>query len=346
MIHCIDVSEKNKKLFNSLVSHPLQSFEWGEFRKKTGLEVVRKIVMKNETPTDAFSITIHKIPIFGGNIGYIPKGSLPTEDVIQELAKIGKDHHCAYIQLEPNIINKPEFKMNNPELIRSFHPLFTKYTFILDLTKSEEELLRNMHQKTRYNIKVAQKNGVAIVEDNSKEGFETYINLSDETTNRQGFYAHTKKYHQTQWELFKKQTDTDSLSYHLFHAKYNDESGQRVTLASWVLFAFQKTLYYPYGASSVMFRNVMASNLLMWEAIRFGKKLNLESFDMWGALGPEPDTYDPWYGFHKFKQGYGATLTEFVGSFDLVLDPNKYQIIKIADKLRWIYLHAKKRLSH
>ena len=86
----------------------------------------------------------------------------------------------------------------------------------------------------------------------------------------------------------------------------------------------------------------MPSNLLMWEAIKFGKKLGLKNFDMWGALGNTPDKNDPWYGFHRFKEGYGPKLIEFIGSFDLVINPFLYEIYKIIDKIRWTLLKIKK----
>ena len=119
------------------------------------------------------------------------------------MEKIGSDNNCVYIQLEPNILKK-DWSVDTDQLtlVNSFHPLFTKYTFVLDLTKSEDELLKNMHSKTRYNIKVAQKHGVQIIEDNSVEAFEKYWNIMQETTKRQKFYAHTKKYHQLQWQTF------------------------------------------------------------------------------------------------------------------------------------------------
>lgn len=109
-------------------------------------------------------------------------------------------------------------------------------------------------------------------------------------------------------------------------------------LTAWVLFVFKDTLYYPYGASSSENREVMASNLIMWEAILFGKKLGLKKFDMWGALGPGPDPKDPWFGFHNFKEKYGPGHVEFIGSYDLVINPLLYQGYKLADKLRWFYL--------
>jgi lipid II:glycine glycyltransferase (peptidoglycan interpeptide bridge formation enzyme) len=143
------------------------------------------------------------------------------------------------------------------------------------------------------------------------------------------------------WETLKTDNQNleklNKLTAHLFTAEY-----EKKILTTWILFVFHDTLYYPYGASSSENRNVMASNLIMWEAIQFGKKIGLKKFDMWGALGPNPDPHDPWMGFHKFKEGYGATLTEFVGSYDLLINPSLYKIYKLADKLRWVYLRLKK----
>ena len=93
-----------------------------------------------------------------------------------------------------------------------------------------------------------------------------------------------------------------------------------------------------------MFKNVMASNLLMWEAICWGKKNGAKLFDMWGALGPNPDPSDPWFGFHRFKQGYGPVLTEFIGSFDLVIHPYYYRLYNLIHQLREIMLRIKSNL--
>src|SRR3989344_8357024 len=185
------------KDFNKNVTYPLQAFEWGEFRKKTGIKVIRG---------KDFQLTIHKIPHTSWTIGYLPKGNLPDKKLIEELKKIGKDNNCIFIQLEPNILSSivnRKSSIINLSLVPAAHPLFTKYTFILDLTKSEDELLKGMHQKTRYNIKVAQKHGVKIVEDNSDKAFETYIKLTNETTKRQKFYAHTQRYHELMWQTLK-----------------------------------------------------------------------------------------------------------------------------------------------
>ncbi len=339
-----DVIEQDKVEFNKTVSHPLQSFEWGEFRKKTGITVIRKGFIEQNELVSGLQLTIHKVPHTPWNIGYLPKAELPTIEVIAELKKIGKANKCIFIQLEPNAISKENalLQLESLKVKPSVHPLFTKYTFMLDLTKSEDELLKNMHPKTRYNIKVAQKKEVTAQEDNSDAAFEEYLKLTKETTSRQGFYAHTQKYHRQMWETLRKRGSENSeianneLTAHLFTARY-----EKKILTTWILFVFHDTLYYPYGASSSEHRETMSSNLVMWEAIKFGKKLGLKKFDMWGGLGPNPDKQDPWYGFHRFKEGYGPTLTEFVGSYDLVINPALYQGFKLADKARWMMLRSK-----
>jgi len=347
----VNISEQNKDEYNAVITHPLQSFEWGEFREKTGIEVIRRGLLKDGKIVDGFTVTIHKIPKTRFAIGYLPKGNNPTKEVIEELKHIGKEKNCLFIQLEPNImeIKNLKLKIENFGLRPSFHPLFTKFSFVLDISKSEEELMRNFHSKTRYNIRIAEKHNVVVSEKNSDEAFQEYLRLTAETTTRQKFFAHTPSYHTKMWETLgqkagAKSKDTNGLRAHLLTATYksSEKNNKDVTLASWILFVFHNYLYYPYGASSTKFRNVMASNLIMWEAIKYGKKLGLKYFDMWGALGNPPDTTDPWYGFHKFKEGYGATHIEFAGSYDLVIKPGMYKLYKVADKARWLFLRIRK----
>ncbi len=341
-----NITTDRKREFNKLATHPLQSWEWGEFRKTSGVTVIRLGKYEKDKLTETAQITIHKIPFTSWTIGYLPKGGKPSREMLSELIKIGKQHHCIFIKLEPNIA-KNNWKLEIVPLQRdsvcdgrhwkfdfvpSPHPLFTKYTWELDLTKSEDQLLANMHPKTRYNIRVAQKHNIVIKEENSSEAFNKYLELTFETTKRQKFYAHNPSYHRLMWETLKK-----SSVAHLFTANY-DNQGQNITLASWIVFLFNDVLYYPYGASSSQFRNLMASNLLMWEIIRWGIKNGAKKFDMWGAIGPNPSPKDAWFGFNRFKEGYGASLVEYAGSFDLIIHPKLYRIYNMSYQIRQIIL--------
>jgi len=323
----------DQKQWDAFIDHPLQTWQWGEFRKKMGVDVVRLIAENNEKISQCWQMTFHSIPHTPFTIGYFPKGPSPDQSMIDELKKIGKQKKAIFIQLEPNIVIGQK-TMSNEQLISSHRPLFTKYTFILDLTQSEEELLKNMHSKTRYNIRLAQKHGVIIKEDSNDSAFQAYLKLSEETTERQGFYAHNRTYHQTMWNSMKEHGSAK-----LFTASYNDE-----IVTTWILFCFNDTIYYPYGASSRNHREVMAPNLLLWEIVQWGKRNGYKKFDLWGAMGPDPDIHDPWYGFHRFKEGYHPEMVEFIGSYDLIIKPFIYRLYCLLDNIRWTLLKLKTKV--
>ncbi len=299
--------------------HPLQSLEWGEFRKKTGVKVVRE---------DQMQITIHPIPHTPWTIGYYPKGEMLTSQQTNILARIARENKCIFIKCEPKV-------EGNWKPIKGFvegRPLFTKYNFVLDVTPSEDELLTRFKQKTRYNIRVAEKKGVTALIDNSQQAFEKYLELTQETSKRQGFYAHSADYQRQMWNVLHQAGIAQLLV-----AKYQGE-----IITTWVLFKYGDTLYYPYGASTREHREVMANNLVMWEAIKLAKQWGLKYLDMWGALGSEPDPRDPWYGFHTFKAGYGARHVEYIGTWDYVAKPMLYKIYRVAEDLRWKILRLLK----
>ncbi|OGY16787.1 MAG: hypothetical protein A2785_03400 [Candidatus Chisholmbacteria bacterium RIFCSPHIGHO2_01_FULL_49_18] len=333
-----DVRLDEKAAYNALVSHPVQSWEWGEFKRKTGVEVVRIGVLEGSRMQAAYQLSFHPIPRTSYSIGYFPKGPLPDKRMIDAISKVGNERKAIFIKLEPNIekgTGQPAIdKLAKDYDLRQGKNVFTPHSFTIDLLPSEEELLERMKAKTRYNIGLAQRRGVRVLEDNDQQAFETYLRLTFETAKRQGFYAHDETYHRQMWEELQP-----SGIAHLLTATWNDN-----ILVAWILFVFNGVLYYPYGASSNEHRNLMASNLMMWEAMRFGKRMTCQTFDLWGALGPQPDPKDPWFGFHRFKEGYGGNLIEFVGTYDLVLFPQLYSLVCFADDLRWKLLRFWARL--
>jgi lipid II:glycine glycyltransferase (peptidoglycan interpeptide bridge formation enzyme) len=318
------ITDKQKSAYNKLVTHVIQSWEWGEFRKSLGIPLLRFGIYENGKLSKAFQLTLHKIPFTTQYVGYLPKGPAPDKKLAEALKKIGQESDCAFIKVEPGIEKDTDHRIHIADsFIKSPKPLFTKYNFVLDITKSEEELLKNMHSKTRYNIRIAQKHGVKIETRTDNEAFKNYLELYFETTKRQGYHGHNEHYHQKVWETLK----ANNMA-RLLIASYKGKP-----LTAWMLLNFKDTLYYPYGGSSVIHREVMANNLVAWEAIKLGKKLGLKKFDMWGALGPDADPKDPWFGFHKFKQGYGGNLLEYIGTYDLIFNWPIYFLFTLIDRL-------------
>lgn len=313
--------------------HPLQSKEWEEFRKAWGNETVR---------VEGNLLTLHKIP-FLGKVAIFEKGSMPSGEMLEELTNYGRENGFIFIKLEPNYVVKKdsmacadEDKTTN--LLRKYgaipgKTLFTPTTFWIDLTRSEDDILKSFHSKTRYNIRVAQRNGVQVQEDSSSKAFEKYLELMRETVERDKFYAHTERYHRLMWQFLNQQPTTNNNQpiAHLLTAKYQGE-----IVTAWILFAYDGFLYYPYGASTHKFKNIMANNLMMWEAIKFGKKLGLKTFDLWGR--------EPGKGFTKFKEGYNPGVVEFLGTWDLVINQPLYYIYRAVDFFRWSILRSKSKI--
>lgn len=295
------------------MAHPLQTKEWGEFRKEWGNEVLE---------TKYGIITTHKIPLTPYKVGIFERGPAPTSSMLQALRLMGKQNNLIFIKLEPNVEkNDTLINLLSKNAVHG-KTLFTPTTFWIDLDRPEDEILKSFSSKTRYNVKLAQKHDVEVKIDNSDEAFEKYLELTDETNKRQGFYSHSRQYHRLMWKHLK-----DKVA-NILVAMYRGE-----IISTWILFAYDGFLYYPYGASTDKYKEVMANNLMMWEAIKFGKKLGLTTFDLWGR--------EEGKGFTKFKEGYNPRVVEFLGSWDLVINKPLYYIYRLAEKIRWFILRLR-----
>lgn len=299
--------------------HPLQTKEWADFRREWGNEVLE---------TKFGIITLHKLPFTNYKVGIFEKGNKPTKTMIEELRSIGRKNNIVFIKLEPNVIkDEPSIQIIKKEGLVPGKTLFTPTTFWIDLRPSEEELLQSFSSKTRYNIRLATKHGVEVKIDNSDKAFEKYLKLTAETNLRQGFYSHTPKYHRLMWKHLRGKMAN------LLTANYKGE-----IISTWVLFNNDGALYYPYGASTDKHKEVMANNLMMWEAIKFGKNLGLHTFDLWGR--------EEGKGFTKFKEGYNPTVIEFLGSWDLIINKPLYYIYRLVENIRWSILKSKAKISN
>ncbi len=294
---------------DTIATHPLQTSVWAEFRKKWGNEVLE---------TKYGLLTLHQLPFSPYKIAMFEKGPKPSKEMLTDLKKVGIENNLIFIKLEPNYIkNDNLIWLMKKEGAVPGRRLFTPTTFWINLTPSEEELMKSFSGKTRYNIRLAEKKSVKVTEDNSDKAFQRYLDLTKETVERQGFFAHSEKYHRLMWEVLKKAGIA-----HLLTATYQGE-----IITTWVLFVWKNFLYYPYGASTEEHKEVMANNLMMWEAIKFGKKLELTTFDLWGR--------EEGKGFTKFKEGYNPKVIEFLGTWDLVVNKPIYNLYRLAETLRW-----------
>ncbi len=305
--------------------HFLQSEYWQKFKNDYGTPAI--------IAGDVL-YTVHKIPFSNYNYAYCPRVN-PLDIKFNELEESLKQNGCIAVHFDvPNIIKgstkeKEAVNFLKEHCVVSQRDEFAKANFFIDLTKSEEELLNNMHKKHKYNVNYAQRNGVTVIENSTKEGFEKFYALYKETGQRQKFYFRSHTYLEKLWDV----VSTAGLG-HILIAEHEEKP-----LAAWLLINYDGVLYYPYGGSTEEKKNVFASNLLGWETIKLGKKLGCSLFDMWGASEDLNDEADSYHGFSIFKSKFGAQHVLYINSYDLVLNPPLYKIFTTANDLRWKLLN-------
>jgi lipid II:glycine glycyltransferase (peptidoglycan interpeptide bridge formation enzyme) len=196
-----------------------------------------------------------------------------------------------------------------------------KATRVLNLTKTEEEILAEMKPKTRYNIRLAEKKGVTVKESANVEVF--YEMLTATSGKNTGYFPHEKSY----YVALMKQLEPKNL------AKIYIAESAGEPLAAIMVTYYGKTATYLHGGQNDKARNLMAPYLCQWVAIKEAKARGCEYYDFWGVAESD-DPKDPWAGISRFKEGFGGEKIVTPGSFDLVLKPFWYNILTIAARIK------------
>lgn len=322
-----EISEKDSKGQNKIASHITQSWEWGQFRLQTpGVsKILRLGFFENNLLLRFYQIYFHKTPFLNRLIAYIPKTPVPPSDDLEIITKSCRDNGAVFIK----------FETDTPMSLPQGESILPKHTLLVDLTPSEEEILGRMHEKTRYNIKLAQKSGVTVAQKDGPQSLETFINLYDSTQKRQEFFAKSGQYLKTLWEVL-----APAKMVYLLMAEVEGKP-----IAGGMFFNFNGVFSFPYGGWSATDREKMPNNLLHFEAMKLGKKLGCHTYDFWSSYKNSPDQSDPWYGTYVFKKGFGGEEVHYPGAYDLVLDKPTYSLINLANKIRFPFYKIK-RLLH
>ena len=189
------------------------------------------------------------------------------------------------------LIESYEPTKENPK--KFFREITPRHTIILDLSKSENELLKDMHQKGRYNIKLAKKKNLTIKE---SKNIDDFYNILKDTGQRDKFYINPKKH----YEAFLKILEPKKKA-KLFIA-YKDSEPIAGILNTYI----GNNATYFYGASSNKHRNLMAPYLLQWHAIADAKERGYKHYDFLGIADPKKSK-DPLKGVTNFKKKFGGT---------------------------------------
>ena len=289
------------------------------------------------------------------SILYAPKGPLldwsnaPLRNrVLDHLQSFAKKQGAIFLKTDPDVVlgtgipHTEEDDLNNngnsvvSELKHrgwrfSSDQIQFKNTVLIDLKPSEEELLARMKQKTRYNIRLAERKSVTLRIGTSTD-FDMLYKMYAETSVRDGFVIRNEEYYKTVWDIFTANTQSPSPSlqspittYQLpftepLIAEVNNEP-----VAAIFVFYLAGRAYYVYGMSRAIHREKMPTYLLQWEAMKRAKAKGCTVYDLWGA----PDVFDEsdsMWGVYRFKEGLGGKVVRTLGAWDFAPNPLWYKL--------------------
>jgi len=330
----------------------LQSEDWKKFQEAWGRKTHNISNSDDDEELTAYAnIITHKLPIVG-NYFYIPRGPIVAKSKIQnpndkqnpksqiqiffgDLFELARKNKIGWIRIEPNSDEESNIiKENLPKNIKinkSAVDMQPREILVIDISKSEEEILAGMKQKTRYNIKLAEKRGVKAYNSREEKYIEEFLRLVKVTSKRDKITSHPESYYRKMFEV----VPNDILK--LYVAEYEG----KIIAANLVLF-FGKTATYMHGASDNMHRDAMAPYLLQWQQIVDAKKAGCTRYDFGGVKSHNMEhgawSQDDWAGITKFKTGFApdAEPVRFPGCYDIILKPAKYNLYRILQKIKRI----------
>lgn len=302
-------------------AHVLQSAAWGELKAAFGWKPVRL-----QTGDCGAQILFRQLP-FGWTVAYIPKGPVGEgwQTLWPEIDTTCRQHRAIFLKVEPDGWEDQSKDWAN--LFKDFvpsSPIQPRRTVEVSLDGSEEEWLARMKQKTRYNIRLAEKKEVYIRESQDVAAFYRLIQTTGE---RDKFGVHNQAYYQRAYDLFSPQGACALLV-----AEYAGKP-----LAGLMVFAQGSRAWYFYGASSDLERNRMPAYLLQFHAMRWAAARGCTVYDLWGIPDVDEeeleqlfaDRGDGLWGVYRFKRGYGGEIRRSVGAWDKVYQPALYRLYQL-----------------
>lgn len=308
--------------------HPsiLQSYEWGTVKSGTW-QPIPVAKLDDRGRFTACSLLLKRPLPLGQSILYAPRGPVLSEwnpdlaeRFLREVRDLAAQERAFLVQFDPEI---PETDADaaqlflrcglchNPENIQP------RGTILLNLRPESDALLASFHHKTRYNIRLAEKKGVKVHEENTEQGVKTFYRLFQKTAERDHFMILRESYFSHLWKTLAPEGMLTILV-----ASYEDRP-----LAAIVNTIFGGRMIYMYGASSGEHRNLMPNHLLHWRAIEWARQRGVHTYDLWGVPA-HPREGQPLWGVYRFKKGFCETETRWIGTYQMVRNSLWYRAFK------------------
>lgn len=290
----------------------MQSKAWERFQQATGKTTARA--------GDVLAVE-YKTPL--GSYWYAPRPTV-TAATFQTLVEHGRATNAMFVRVDPEAATD-----GFPGAVQQVPATQPQDSLVLRL-KPADELLEGFHEKTRYNIRLAERKGVTVTESTEVDSKElaAFLALSAGTAERQAFHYHKDDYYQTMLKTLGQPGDEDIHTSVL--VAWQGETPVAALIALWT----PTIAYYLHGASSYEHRALMAPHLLQFRAMEKAIDRGCGGYDFWG-IAPDgaPDTH-PWAGVTRFKLGFGGQRVHYPDSFAIVLQSMQYQLYLVARGIR------------
>ncbi len=317
-----------------LSKHPesnfLQSWYWGEFHKNLGNDIQRIGFYKNNKLIGVMLSIVEDakrgryLTVPGGPI-IDWTGSDLVNSFVEEVKRITKEYDCVFVrvrpQLEANEFSKQIFAKH--KFINAPMHLHAELTAQLDITKKEEELLKNMRKTTRHEIKKAIALGIKIASSINPKDIRDFYELQVQTAKRQKFVPFSYEF---LYEQFKV------LSQNGKALLYSTEFKNKVLAYAFIIF-YGKEAVYHYGTGTEEGRKYPGAYLIQWEAILEAKKRGMTRYNFWG-VSPIDKPDHRFSGLSLFKRGFGGKDLEYLHAQDLIINYPKYIINYAIESIR------------
>lgn len=253
------------------------------------------------------------------------------------IRKVAAQEKCVFVRVRPQLkLNDATLElMKNLGLKKAPMHLHAEHTIMLDLTKTEEELLAGMRRQTRYEVRRSEKLAIKVTKDNSKKIYEEFRSVQAETALRQNFVPPDLKTLLAEREAFSDK----AWIYRAEATKKTLEDGKNPAakvgdpIAYGLILVSGREADYFEAASTDLNRRLPGAYALQWQAIKDLKKLGIERYNLWG-VAPSGQKQHRYAGVTTFKTGFGGEAIEFVPAQDLVLRPVRYGIDWIIEMIR------------
>ncbi len=326
---------KNREEWDGFVksheeSNFLQSWDFYEFHTSRGKKVVRRIFYNDEKIVAVYAGVVETakrgtyMAIAGGPILDWSDKAL-VKKVFADIKDEGNKSHSAFVRVRPQLLlsDKSLKLMNELGLKKAPMYLSVEYAGVLDLRKSEEEILAGASQGFRRKLRKAEKAEITVETTNDPKIVKTFYELEVKHAKRQGFVAFSESFLTKQFEAFSKNDEV---------LMYTAKKDGNILAQNFMIFYGPEASYH-YGVSSDLGTKYSAAPLLHMEAMREARKRGIIRYNLWGIVGLD-ETKHRFYGVSEFKRSFGCEELKYTPAHDLILKPAKYHLTKIVETAR------------